>query len=61
VDLTVHEQHFIDLNPNRKAATKGGSLTGIFQMYEASTKEESLAQAGPLTAKKIETSNDRCK
>jgi hypothetical protein len=32
VDLTVHERHLIELNPNRKVATKGGSMAGIFQM-----------------------------
>ena len=32
VDLAVHEKHFIELNPNRKVATKGGSMPGIFQM-----------------------------
>jgi hypothetical protein len=31
VEMTVHEQHFKDLNPNRKVATKGGSVPGIFQ------------------------------
>jgi len=34
VDLTIHEQHFIDLNPNREAATKGGSMSGVFQMQK---------------------------
>jgi hypothetical protein len=24
--MTLHERHFIELNPDRKAATKGGSL-----------------------------------
>ena len=32
VDLTIHERHLIELNPNRKVATKGGSMPGIFQM-----------------------------
>jgi hypothetical protein len=27
VDLVVHERHFLDLNPNRKVATKGGSMS----------------------------------
>jgi hypothetical protein len=33
VDLTVHERHLIELNPNRKVATKGGSMPGIFHRW----------------------------
>jgi hypothetical protein len=29
-ELPVHEEHFSDFHPDRKAATKGGSLAGIF-------------------------------
>jgi hypothetical protein len=34
VDLIIHEPHMIDFNPNRKAATKGGSMPWKIRMHE---------------------------
>jgi hypothetical protein len=45
VDLTIHEPHMIDFNPNRKAATKGGSVHSNSQRPKATPACEGRALA----------------
>ena len=43
MDLFVREIHLINLNPNRKAATKGGSTPGFFQTHYANPQKSRAA------------------
>jgi hypothetical protein len=42
VDLFVDERHVVDLSPNRKVVTKGGSLLGDIQMQNLYAETQNI-------------------